>query len=168
MAHDGRPTAQGKADHGHHIAADTDDEATALRGRVARLGPQLPLRVLAVAALTVDAVIHAQLAHRYDLNVAGGLSQGNLFRIEAGVAVLTAGLILLTANRIAWAVVLFITASALAAVLLSTYFHIGQIGPVPDMYEPIWYPRKLIVGVAEAVGIITALGGLVGRIRRGG
>lgn len=166
MTHPGRHAEQDKADRRHRTTADSAGAVTAARGPLARWGPQLPLRVLAVAALTVDAVIHAQLAHRYDLNVAGGLSQGNLFRIETGVAALAAALILLTANRIVWAVVLVVTASALAAVLLSTYVHIGQIGPVPDMYEPLWYPRKVIATVAEAIGIITALVGLVGYHRR--
>jgi hypothetical protein len=163
MTHAGRHSAQNKADRGHRTAADFDGAVATTRGRLARWGPQLPLRVLAVVALIVDAVIHAQLAHRYDLNVAGGLSQGNLFRIETGVAAVAAGLILLTANRIVWAVVMVITASALAAVLLSAYVHIGQVGPVPDMYEPFWYPQKVIATVAEAVGAITALAGLVGR-----
>jgi hypothetical protein len=163
MTNAGRHTSQHKADRGHRAVGNPGGAVTATRSRFARLGAQLPLRVLAVVALTADAVIHAQLAHRYDLNVAGGLSQGNLFRIEAGVAVLAAGLILLTANRIVWAVVLVVTASALAAVLLSTYVHIGQFGPVPDMYEPVWYPRKVIATVAEAVGTIAAIAGLVGR-----
>jgi hypothetical protein len=121
----------------------------------------LPLRLLTAAALVVDAVVHARLAHRYDLNSTGSLSQGELFRIEAGVAALVAVLILLVANRITWALALVVAASALGAAMLSRYVDIGQLGPVPDMYEPFWYPSKVVTTIAEAVGTVAALAGLV-------
>jgi hypothetical protein len=171
MTHTGRHDASDKTDRSHHTDPDSDGAVTPTRGRLAHWGRQLPLRVLAAAALVLDAVIHAQLAHRYDLNAAGGLSQGDLFRIETGIAALAAALVLLTANRIVWTIVLVIAASALAALLLSTYAHIGQVGPVPDMYEPNWYPRKAIATVAEAVGTVVAIGALAGLAtghRRGG
>lgn len=120
-----------------------------------------PLRLLTTGALVTDAVIHAQLAHRYNLNAQGGLSQGDLFRIEAGVAALAAVVVLLTAHRAAWALALVVAASALAAVLISRYTDIGQIGPVPDMYEPYWFSQKVVTTVAEAVGAVTALVGLI-------
>jgi hypothetical protein len=163
--------ASNAAGRGHRAVADGGGAVTPASGRLARWRRQLPLRVLAAAALVVDAVIHAQLAHRYDLNAAGGLSQGDLFRIETGVAALAAALILLTVNRIVWTIVLVVAASALAALLLSTYVHIGQVGPIPDMYEPTWYPRKAIAAVAEAVGTVVAIGALAGLAighRRGG
>lgn len=117
--------------------------------------------MLTTGALVTDAVIHAQLASRYNLNAEGGLSQGDLFRIEAGVAALAAVLILLTAHRAAWTLALGTAASALAAVLTSRYIDIGQLGPVPDMYEPYWYSQKVVTTVAEAVGTVTALVGLI-------
>jgi hypothetical protein len=113
--------------------------------------------------LVADAVIHAQLASRYDLNATGGLSQGDLFRIEAGVAALAAVLILLTAHRAAWAIALVAMASAVAAVLLSRYVEIGQLGPVPDMFEPYWYGQKVVAALAEAIGTVTAVVGLIHR-----
>lgn len=122
---------------------------------------QLLSRLLTAAALVTDAVVHIRLAHRYDLNVAGGLSQGDLFRVEAGVAVLVAALILLVANRIMWAVALVVAASAAGAVLVSTFVDIGAVGPVPDMFEPFWYPSKVVAAVAEGIGTLTALVGLV-------
>lgn len=129
---------------------------------------QLALRLLTTAALVTDAIVHIRLAHRYDLNVEGGLSQGDLFRIEAGVAVLVAALLLLVANRIMWAVALVVAASAAGAVLVSTYADIGSIGPVPDMFEPFWYPSKVIAALAEGIGTLTALVGLVRTRKFGG
>jgi hypothetical protein len=121
------------------------------------------LRVLTAGMLVTDAVIHVQLAGRYDLNATGGLSQGDLFRIESGVAVLAAGLILVTAHRAAWAVALVTTASAAVAVLVSRYVEIGQLGPVPDMFEPYWYGQKVVAALAEAVGTVAAVVGLIRR-----
>jgi hypothetical protein len=170
MTHTEKHTASDEVEGRHRAAVDTGGSVTPARGRLARWRRHLPLRVLAAAALIVDAVIHAQLAHRYDLNVASGLSQGDLFRIESGVAALAAVLILLTANRIVWTIVLVIAVSAAAALLLSTYAHIGQIGPIPDMYEPSWYPRKVIAVVAEVVGTVVAIGALASLVighRRG-
>ena len=130
---------------------------------------QPALRSLTAAALVTDAIVHFQLAHRYDLNGQGGLSQGELFRVEAGVAVLAAALVLLAANRITWALAAVIAASAFGAVLVSTYVDIGAVGPVPDMFEPYWYPSKVVAALAEGAGTLTALTGLgVSSYARGG
>ena len=117
------------------------------------------LRWVAAAALAVDAFVHADLAGRYALNQSGGLSQGQLFQIQAGVAAFAALLILLFANRVVWAFVFVVSVSALAAVMISTSYDIGAIGPIPDMYEPIWYGEKVLTAVAEAVAAgISAVG----------
>jgi hypothetical protein len=119
------------------------------------------LRVVASAALALDAYVHADLASRYALNQSGGLSQGQLFQIQAGVAAFAALLILLFANRLVWAFVFIVSASALAAVMISTNYDIGAIGPIPDMYEPIWYGEKALTAVAEAVAAGVAVVGFV-------
>lgn len=119
------------------------------------------MRVLTAGALVTDAIIHAQLAHKYDLNAGNGLSQGELFRIEAGVAALAAALILVTAHRAAWVVALAVAGSALTAVLVSRYAEVGPLGPVPDMFEPYWYTQKVVTTIAEAVGSGTALVGVI-------
>jgi hypothetical protein len=128
------------------------------------------LRAITAAALVVDAVLHNDLVHRYAPNQSGGLSQGQLFRIEAVVAVLAALLLLITARWFAWAVAFAVAASALAAVLISTNYDIGAIGPIPDMYEPIWYGKKTLAVIAESIGTGTAIAGFallrVSRLRR--
>ena len=122
------------------------------------------LRIVTAAALVVDAVVHNDLVHRYAPNQSGGLSQGQLFRIEAAVAIAAALLVLITGRWFAWAIAFAVAASALAAVLISSNYEIGTIGPIPDMYEPIWYGKKTLAAIAEATGAGTALAGLAVRV----
>jgi hypothetical protein len=53
-----------------------------------------------------------------------------------------------------------VAASALGAILLYRYNDIGPIGPLPDMYEPLWYPEKTLAATAEAAATVTGLVGL--------
>ena len=119
------------------------------------------LRLVTAGALAVSAFVHADLAARYQLNRSGGLSQGELFQIEAGVTALAALLVLLSARRLVWALAFGVAASALAAVLISANYDIGPIGPIPDMYEPLWYPEKTLTAVFEAVAVGTSLLGFL-------
>ena len=121
----------------------------------------LPLRMVTAGALVVDAVVHLQLATRYDVNTAGALSQGDLFRLEAVVALLAAVLVVATGRWAAWLLALVVAGSAFGAVMLYGFVDVGSLGPLPDMYEPVWYGQKLVVAVAEAVGTLTAGLGLV-------
>ncbi len=114
------------------------------------------LRILTAAGLAVDAYIHADLASNYD-PVRHSISQGDLFRIEAGVASAAALLILLTARRVTWAAAFLVAASALGAILLYRYVNVGTLGPLPNMYEPIWFTKKVIAVVAEGAATATAL-----------
>lgn len=41
--------------------------------------------------------------------------------------------------------------SALVAVVLSRYVSVPAWGPFPAMYEPVWFARKTLSAVAEAV-----------------
>lgn len=120
----------------------------------------LALRVLTAAGLAVDAYIHADLAGAYD-PVRNSISQGTLFRIEAGAAAFAALLILVTAHRAAWALAFLTAASALGAILLYRYVNVGNLGPLPNMYEPVWFAKKSTAAVAEAAATAAALAGLV-------
>lgn len=119
------------------------------------------LRLVTAAALAVDAYVHADLIDRYAPNRAGGLSQGDLFRLEAGVSALAALLVVLVAWRVVWVVAFAVAASAFAAVMLYAHYDIHAIGPIPDMYEPIWYSEKTFGAIAEAVAAGTSLLGLL-------
>jgi hypothetical protein len=117
------------------------------------------LRLIAAAALAIDAFVHADLVDMYApyARFQSGISQAHLFQIEAGVASLAALLILLVANRLTWAFVFVVSASALAAIMISRYYDIGAVGPIPDMYEPAWYGEKVLAAVAEAVAVVVAV-----------
>jgi hypothetical protein len=128
------------------------------------------LRVITIAGLAVDAWVHADLVGRYDPNQGpGGLSQGDLFRAETVVSVVAAVALLLTARPVAWLFACLVSGSALTGLLLYRYYDPGAIGPLPDMYEPVWFAEKTLAGVAEAVALGAATMGLTlhARVLRG-
>jgi hypothetical protein len=109
------------------------------------------LRVTTAAALGIDAAVHWQNASAYDA-VTATISQGELFRVEAAVAVAVGLLVLLWPRP----------GSALAAVLLYRYVDVGSLGPLPDMYENTWQvPGKLLSASAEAAAVVLAGLGLL-------
>ena len=114
------------------------------------------LRVGTAAALGVDAAVHWQNASAYD-SVTATLSQGDLFRVETAAAVAAGLLVLLRPRPSSWLAALLVGASALAAVLLYRYVHVGAVGPLPDMYENTWQvPGKLLSASAEAATVLLA------------
>jgi hypothetical protein len=122
------------------------------------------LRAVVVGGLAVDAYVHLKLAADYDVVVGGGLSEGNLFRAEAAVAAIAA-LLVVSGRRVGLAVAAVVAASAATALLANTYVHVGAAGPLPDMYEPTWFPEKRLALVGESVAALGALAGLAYRER---
>jgi hypothetical protein len=51
--------------------------------------------------------------------------------------------------------------------LLYRYHDPGALGPMPDIYEPSWYPEKVLPGVAEGVAVVSATTGSGPTRRRG-
>ncbi|MBL8927300.1 MAG: hypothetical protein JNM77_13835 [Pseudonocardia sp.] len=113
------------------------------------------LRLVVAAGLVVDAYVHADLAPAY----AGGgaFGAGNLFLVAAGVALGAALLVLAVDRTVAVSAAAAVAAGALVAVVVSRYVDLGPIGPLPDLYEPVWYPEKLVAAVAEAVALVAAV-----------
>jgi len=70
-----------------------------------------------------------------------------------------------TAHRAAWAVAFLVAASSFGAIVLYRYVDVGTLGPLPNMYEPIWFTEKWVAAVAEAVATVTALAGFVVAVR---
>jgi hypothetical protein len=124
-----------------------------------RLWLMLIVRVIVSAGLAVDAYVHADLADRYD-PIGSSISQGNLFRVEAGVAALAALLVVFVAGREAYGLAFLVATSALGAIVLYRYVDVGALGPLPNMYEPIWFAQKTVAAVAEAVALLASLIGL--------
>ena len=119
------------------------------------------LRVGTAAALAIDAAVHWQNAPAYDA-VKATVSQGGLFRAEAVVAVAAALLVLIRPRPSSWLVALLVAGSALGAVLLYRYVDVGQLGPLPDLYENTWQvPGKLLSAWAEAAAVVLAGLGLL-------
>jgi hypothetical protein len=88
------------------------------------------------------------------------LSEGELFRAEAALAVLVAAAVLVRPRLVVWALALAVLAAGLGAVLLYRYVDVGRVGPVPDMYEPTWQsPGKLVSAYAEGAGAMLAAAG---------
>jgi hypothetical protein len=120
----------------------------------------LVLRVLVAAALAVDAVVHLQLASNYQLAAPAGIGQGNLFRIQAAIAIAVGLYVLVAGNRTAYAAAFLVTASALAAVLVYRYIDVPAMGPIPSMYEPLWFFQKSLSAIAEGAGAVLAACGV--------
>ncbi len=109
-----------------------------------------------VLGLAYDAYAHFDLAANYDFNKTSTLSQGDLFRAE-GVAAVLAGLALLLRPRRYTALIAFAVAGAgVTAVLVYRYINIKSFGPVPAMYEPLWYPEKTRSAYAEGAAALAA------------
>jgi hypothetical protein len=122
------------------------------------------LRLGTAAALAIDAAVHASNVAAYD-DPQVTLSQGRLFRVEAGLACAAALLVLVWPRLVSWVLALLVAASALGAVLLYRYVDVGSLGPLPDMYENTWQvPGKLLSAYAEGAAVVLAgLGLLVHR-----
>ncbi|QHC21012.1 hypothetical protein [Streptomyces sp. GS7] len=119
------------------------------------------LRLLTAAGLAVDAYVHVALAEAYD-PVGASITEGTLFRAQAAAAALAAVLVLASGrNRWVWAFAFLVAASAVGAVLLYRYVDVGSLGPLPNMHEPVWYPKKTVSAVAEAVAALCAAVGFV-------
>lgn len=114
------------------------------------------LRVLVAAALIVDAIVHLHLASNYQLAAPGGIGAGNVFRIEAALAIAAAVYVLVLGSRPAFLVAGIITITAFAAVLVYRYVDVPPLGPIPGMYEPVWFTGKTVSAIAEGLGAVLA------------
>ena len=121
----------------------------------------IALRVLTALALFIDAGVHIHLAPGYQAASPGGIGQGNLFLLESVVAVLAALYVLIRGSRASFALALMVALSAFAAVMVYRYVDIPAIGPIPAMYEPVWFFEKSLSAVAEGAGALLAGVGLL-------
>jgi hypothetical protein len=111
-----------------------------------------------VVGLAIDAYVHYHLASAFRHNKTSVLSEPELFRAEATVAVIAALALLLRPRRYTAALAFLVAAAGTVAVVLYRYVNVGKIGPVPNMYDPFWAPReKNLSAIAEAVAALAAL-----------
>lgn len=128
---------------------------------------ELVLRLLVVAALAVDAVVHLQLAPAIQLAAPGGIGGGTLFQLQAGAAIVAGLWLLLRGSRWAYLFSALVLASVFAAVMLYSYVDVPPIGPIPRMYDPLWGTTKIVSTVVEALGALLALAGASVTRRKG-
>jgi hypothetical protein len=127
---------------------------------------RITIRVLLAAALAAGAFVHADLAASYD-EIGSAVSQGTLFRVEAGAASLAAVLVLVLGRRTAYGYAFVVAASALGAILLYRYVDVGPLGPLPNMYEPVWTAEKAVAAIAAAAAVpLSVAGGAPGPGKR--
>lgn len=119
--------------------------------------------IIAAAGLVVNAIVHLALAGVYDAIPGTLLGQGALFRIQAVIGIVLAVLLLVSilVRRIALLVALasaVVAAGGLALVVITALvpLDLTAIG-LPYLFEPIWYPDKIITVIAQAVALVAAL-----------
>lgn len=116
----------------------------------------LGLSLVTAAGLAVDAYVHLHLASSYALVRTSVVSQATLFRIEGVAAIIAAVSVLARPNRWAALLAFVVAAGGVAAVLIYTNTDPGRIGPLPDMYEPVWYSDKTNSLIGESVAAVAA------------
>lgn len=131
-----------------------------------RTAAEWAVRLVVVAALTLDAVVHLRLAPGYQLGQPAGIGAGNLFRIAAAAAILAALYVLLRGSSASYAVAFTVAFGTVAAVVLHRYVDVPQIGPVPSLHEPVWFFEKTLSAVVQAMGAAAAAVGFVLTRRR--
>jgi phosphatidylglycerophosphatase A len=124
-----------------------------------RLALQVVLTAIVVAGLAVDAYVHFHLASAFEQVRTSTLSQADLFRVEATLAVIAAVALLVRPRRYTAAFAFLVAAAGTVAVVLYRYVDVGKIGPIPNMYDPYWAPAEKTLSVfAEALAALAALG----------
>lgn len=131
---------------------------------------RLVLAVIVAAGLVADAYTHYDLAGRFDLNTTGTISEGVLFRVEASGAVVVAMLVLVFRNSLAAVFAALVGGGGALLLFIYRYVNVGKLGPIPNMYEPVWYPEKVVAVVGELVAMVfaAALLAVCVRVRAGG
>ena len=127
----------------------------------------LILRLLVAAGLAADAYVHWVFAPDMAFVQGGAIGGDLLFRIQAAVAAVVAVVILAHAIRWTYALAFLVAGSAVGALLFYYYVDAGALGPLPAMYEPVWYTEKTISLVGEGVAALAALAGFFFTARRG-
>ena len=127
---------------------------------------EVALTALTVVGLAIDAYVHFHLASTFDPIRTSSISQGDLFRVEAVLAIVAALALVLRRRRYTAAFAFVVAAGGVFAVLLYQYVDVGKIGPIPDMYDPFWSTEKALSLIGEAMAALTALALLIVLDRR--
>jgi len=116
---------------------------------------RIALRVLAAAALGISSYVHLHVAHLYGYG--NTITGTDIFRAQGVVAAVVAVVLLLTGNRWVWVLAALLGLASFGAVMTYRYVDVGAIGPMPNMYEPVWYAEKSWSAIGEAIALGAAL-----------
>ena len=119
------------------------------------------LRILTALGLFIDAGVHLHLAPGYPPAAPGQIGQGSLFLLEGAAAVLAGLYVLIRGSGAAYAAALVVAFSGFVAVVLYRYVDVPAFGPIPAMYDPVWFFEKSLSAVAEGLATVFGAMGLV-------
>lgn len=105
---------------------------------------------MVAAGLAASAYLHLDLAGTYD-GVGEQLTVGDLFRAQGVAAALTAAAVLVLRHRLALALAVVVALASTVAVVSSVYVRVPALGPLPELYEPVWYAEKTVSALCTAV-----------------
>jgi hypothetical protein len=129
---------------------------------------ELGLVAVIVVGLGIDAWVHLDLASAFKDVKTSVMSQADIFRVDAVVAILAALAVVLRRRRYTAAFAFLVAAAGTVAVVLYRYVNVGKIGPIPNMYDPYWAPAgKWLSALGEAAAAIAAATLFVVLQRRG-
>ena len=115
---------------------------------------------MTAASLGASAYLHVVLAQGPLLSD-GRLTVAGLFLAQAAAATTGALAVLLRPARAVWVLALLVGLGSLAALVLSVYVQVPALGPLPSLYEPMWYGDKLLAATSAGVAAAGASAGLV-------
>ena len=129
------------------------------------MGISLLLRGVVAAGLAVSAYVHLDQASTYD-GIGEQITVGDLFRAQGAVSLLAAVAVLVLRRRVAVGLAVAVALASTAAVVSSVYVRVPAVGPLPELYEPVWYADKTVSALGTAAA--TVVGAVLLRRRLGG
>jgi NO-binding membrane sensor protein with MHYT domain len=118
----------------------------------------LALRVVGALALGFSAYLHFKIASNdRPLFEDGGVRLSGLFVAQAIAATLVSLWVLAQGIRLAWLAFGAVAIASLVAVVMSTYVEIPAIGPLPKIYDPVWYDDKVLAAVSAGIASLVAV-----------
>jgi hypothetical protein len=110
------------------------------------------LRLLAVAGLVVDVVVHLRLAEAFDA-IGDQITLGQLFRVESAAAAAAAVYLAVRDSRPAWLCAGLVAAAGLAGLLVAAVVELPAVGPFPPVAAPGWTTDSVVVTAGMAVTV---------------
>ena len=118
---------------------------------------EIALIAVVVVGLAIDAFVHFDLASAFAGNKTSTLSEADIFRADATVALIVAVALLVRPRRYTAALAFLVAAAGTAAVIIFRYVDVGSFGPIPNMYDPYWAPfEKSLSVIGEAAAAVAA------------